>query len=139
MLKEFSAGGIIIKEGKVLLVLMNTINGCKVWTYPKGHIEQNETAQTAALREVLEETGYECRLLDDKELYISKYNFRRNDKEVLKEVKWYLMEPLKESSGIQSVDEIDEIQWCDYKKASEKLNYKTDMEILNLIKERIKE
>ncbi len=33
------------------------------WSFPKGKLEEGETFEEAALREVLEETGMECRLV----------------------------------------------------------------------------
>lgn len=136
-LKEFSAGGVIIKEGQVLLVLMNTINGNKVWTYPKGHIESGEDAIKAAIREVFEETGYECKLIDDKEIYTSRYSFTREGNSVEKTVKWYIMEPISESKGIQTTDEIEKTAWFSYTKAKEKLFYPSDIEILELVREKL--
>ena len=48
--KEHSAGGIILEDGRVLLILMRNLEGKKVWTFPKGHLEAGETAEAAALR-----------------------------------------------------------------------------------------
>ena len=50
--KEHSAGGVILEDGRVLLIQMRNLKGEKVWTFPKGHIEPGETAEAAALREV---------------------------------------------------------------------------------------
>ena len=36
--------------------------GGYVWTFPKGRVDAGETPQQAALREVLEETGYTARI-----------------------------------------------------------------------------
>ncbi len=136
-LKEFSAGGVIIKDREILLVLMNTINGNKVWTYPKGHIESGEDSIKAALREVFEETGYECRLVDSREIYLSRYSFIRDGNRVEKTVKWYIMEPISESKGIQTIDEIEKTIWFSYPKAKEKLFYPSDIEILEIVKEKL--
>ena len=54
--KEYAAGGIVGKNGKVLLVKVTNLQGQVVWTFPKGHLEKNETPLKAALREVEEET-----------------------------------------------------------------------------------
>ena len=47
---EHSAGGVIIEDGLVLLILMRNLKGATVWTFPKGHLEAGETPQAAALR-----------------------------------------------------------------------------------------
>ena len=62
MNKEFSAGGLVRRGGKVLMVKVCNLKGEEVWTFPKGHVEKGETPMEAALREVEEETGWRCRL-----------------------------------------------------------------------------
>ncbi len=50
----YSAGAIIVNpKGYVVVVNQNG----RSWSLPKGHIEKNEDAKTAAIREVEEETG----------------------------------------------------------------------------------
>ena len=135
-LKEVSAGGIVTKEGKLLLILMrNAKDG--VWTYPKGHVEKGETPLKAALREVYEETGYKCKLLDAKEFYISKYSFHRNGNYTEKKVYWYQMRPLSEGEGIQTPEEIIKTAWVSFEEAAKLLFYKSDLEILDLTKEKL--
>lgn len=133
MRKEFSAGGVITKDGKILMVLMNTITGRKVWTFPKGHIEEGETPQKAALREVFEETGVKCEITDEKEFYVSHYFFNRNGQKVEKKVFWYIMRPVEDSGEIQTPDEIEEIRWADFNKALEMAEYESDREIIKKI------
>lgn len=55
------AGGIILNnENKILLL---TIPERDIWSYPKGHMEEGETEEMAAKREILEETGYEVEIV----------------------------------------------------------------------------
>jgi len=53
----FSAGGVLVDEAnsKVLLVYKESSDE---WLLPKGHIEEGETIESAAQREVFEETGF---------------------------------------------------------------------------------
>lgn len=60
---------IIEKQGKLLFV-EETDNGQTVYNQPAGHIEANETLEKAAVREVLEETGYNCTIEHYLGLYI---------------------------------------------------------------------
>lgn len=62
------------------------------WVLPKGKIEDQETEQDTALREVYEETHVKARILD----YIGDINYTyrnywSNNEVVEKKVHWYLM------------------------------------------------
>jgi 8-oxo-dGTP pyrophosphatase MutT (NUDIX family) len=133
MKREYSSGGIVIDKNQVLVINMNTICGKKVWTFPKGHIEKNEDPKNAALREVLEETGVECRIIDEKEFYISEYSFYRGKTFIHKTVRWYLMKPLRITEKIATPDEINEIKWLSFNEALNILEYKSDKEIIEKI------
>lgn len=139
VVKEFSAGGLVFDKGMVLLVFMNTISNTKVWTFPKGHIEENESPKEAALREVLEETGYRCSIIDEKEFFINNYNFTRNGKRVSKTVYWYLMKPIENTGKVITPLEIEEVRWFDIVKAKEILFYPSDKKMIDLLVERIRE
>ena len=52
--KAVSAGGVVVRDGKIIFVKFSDGQGI---TFPKGHVEQGETYEQAALREVGEETG----------------------------------------------------------------------------------
>ena len=43
------------------------------YSFPKGHLESNETLQECAIRETIEETGHTCHLLNNKEISIIHY------------------------------------------------------------------
>src|SRR5262245_15163023 len=60
--QEVSAGGIVQRDGELLLVKVKNLKGQVVWTFPKGHIEKGETLEQTAEREVLEETGWRCQV-----------------------------------------------------------------------------
>lgn len=53
-----AAGGLVVRDGRVLLVHRPKYDD---WTFPKGKVEPGETDEQAALREVREETGFDCR------------------------------------------------------------------------------
>lgn len=133
-LKEVSAGGVVTRDGKVLLTLMRTMNNREVWTYPKGHVEEGETPREAAIREVFEETGYKCEIISPSEIYVSSYNFVRNGFYTEKKVYWYSMKAVSDSQGIQTPEEIVRTDWASYEQAQKLLFYSSDLEILELIK-----
>lgn len=58
-------GVIIVQDNKVLLGLRTGSLGAGTWSTPGGHIEYGETVQECAIRETLEETGLELKILDN--------------------------------------------------------------------------
>lgn len=89
MEKAVSCGGVVIFRGKILLLYKNYRNRYEGWVLPKGTVEQGETHEETALREVREETGVKARIID----YVGKseYSFNIPHDVVDKEVYWYLM------------------------------------------------
>jgi 8-oxo-dGTP pyrophosphatase MutT (NUDIX family) len=56
---ETSAGGLVVdtETGQAAVIGRLDRRGRLVWSLPKGHVEQGETVEQAAVREVTEETG----------------------------------------------------------------------------------
>ncbi|MBQ4493237.1 MAG: NUDIX domain-containing protein [Elusimicrobiaceae bacterium] len=132
MFAEFSCGGVILEKNKVLLVQVKSMKGRKIWTFPKGHIEQGETPRQAALREVLEETGYKASIV--KPLLKVRYAFTLKGRYVRKVVQWYLMKKLGRI-GKHDPSEILAINWVSINKAKEMVEYPSDKRLLELVEE----
>jgi ADP-ribose pyrophosphatase YjhB (NUDIX family) len=130
---EFSAGGIVQDKDRLLMVKVENLEGRQVWTFPKGHIEQGEKATEAALREVQEETGYDCEIVEP--LDRLQYYFQRNGELTKKTVTWFLMRPL-EKTGTPDAEEIMETEWVSREEAVNRAKYKSDKKLLSKIKER---
>ena len=56
-LPRVAVGAVVVKDSKVLLVKRAKPPGKGLWAIPGGSVELGETLQTAAEREILEETG----------------------------------------------------------------------------------
>ena len=80
-----AAGGIIVKDGKIVTIVRKGIPDL-----PKGHIEKGETPEVAALREVEEETGI-GNLKIVKELPSTWHCYFEHEAWSLKRTYWYLM------------------------------------------------
>ena len=132
MFSEFSCGGVVLENNKVLLVQVKSMKGRKIWTFPKGHIEQGETPRQAALREVLEETGYKASII--KPLLKVRYAFTLKGRYVRKVVQWYLMKKLGRI-GKHDPSEILAINWVSVNKAKEMVEYPSDKRLLELVEE----
>src|SRR5687767_2010231 len=59
---RLAASACVFRNGQVLLVRRGTPPSLGAWGLPGGRIEPGETAQQAAQRELLEETGIEAKL-----------------------------------------------------------------------------
>lgn len=83
-----SAGGIVIKDNKILL--LQTSHGR--WVLPKGHVEVDESLRQAAVREVFEETGIRARI--ERKLGWVSYDFVCQGRMLKKKVLWFMMTEL---------------------------------------------
>ena len=80
-----AAGGLVINPNKKVLFIYRN----NVWDLPKGHIEKNESTESAAVREVEEECGIENSTIIQK--LIITYHIYFLDGIKLKETHWFLM------------------------------------------------
>jgi ADP-ribose pyrophosphatase YjhB (NUDIX family) len=123
---EFSAGGVVLREGQALLIRTQDLRGRTVWTFPKGKLDEKETSPQAAIREVEEETGWRCRI--DGELPRSQYWFQREGRRVRKTVRWFRMVPLAQVGKPDK--EVEAAVWVPVREAMDRLTYQSDRDLL---------
>lgn len=118
--EDRSAGGVIYrpykrvkdgKEGYLVSLIERSQTGW--WDLPKGHLEDGETDEQAAIREVEEETGLRGQIVA--ELGDSRYVAETKKGSVRKLVRWFLMQDLSVNlvkPRPQPGENYDAI-WCD--------------------------
>ena len=130
---EVSAGGLVIDTtGKLGLLIgrrdQKDSSGKKIlWSLPKGHIEEGETPEQAALREVAEETGIQSEI--EKSLGVIDFWFMAGGKRIHKTVHHYLF---RESGGLLAAQEseVDEVAWFPLGEIIEKLAYPDEKKLI---------
>lgn len=122
-----SAGGVVLRRQEVLLIRVSDVKGRAIWSFPKGRLDAGETPAEAALREVLEETGWRCRIEAD--LSTTEYWFQREGRRFRKTVVWFKMNPI-EQAGVPD-GEAEDVQWVDHQTAFARLNYPSDAALLS--------
>ncbi len=123
---EFSAGGVVMKGDTVLLIRVQSLKGRKVWTFPKGRLNEGERSPEAALREVEEETGWRCRI--ERELPRSEYWFQQDGRRIHKTVRWFKMTPLERVG--EPDREVEEVIWLPIAEAASRLTYESERRLL---------
>ena len=110
-----AAGGVVVRDGLVLLVHRPAYDD---WTLPKGKLEEGESWEDGALREVEEETGLRCEL--GEEVGRTRYVDSRGRN---KEVRYFRMASDGEAFA---QNEVDEVRWAPLDDAAGLLSYDRD-------------
>lgn len=130
--REATAGGVIYrkkKNGQIEILLV--ADHFNRWTIPKGHIEEGETAQETAIREIGEEAGvHELQPV----CWLGKIHFRyrRENVLVLMSTQIYLFKALGDTNDIQKEDWMNGIKWFDYAEAVNIIAYRDIAKLMRL-------
>lgn len=127
-----AAGGIIIDPKRPSRVLVVHRPKYDDWSFPKGKLARGESAATCARREVYEETGLVCDLLE--ELSPVHYETPQGN---LKTVRYWLMTPI--AGELRRNDEVDAFTWLKRNQAIALLTYGHDHQVLVEAHRRVKE
>ena len=126
MIREFSAGGVVIRNlrGRPHVAVVRVRD--ELLALPKGHPEKGESSKDAALREVREETGLEATPVE--KLGDIKYWYARDGDRVMKIVTFFLFH--YRSGRLEDHDhEVEEALWIPLEEAPERLAYKSEKEM----------
>lgn len=132
--KIIAAGGLVLNDDDQLLMIFRRGK----WDLPKGKLDEGETIEACALREVQEETGLQLVKLEAfLGLTFHEYYEKRIKDDVLKETHWYKMRaPGVQLLVPQTDEDIEVIEWVDAADVPGKLkdSYPNILEIVAKLK-----
>jgi 8-oxo-dGTP pyrophosphatase MutT (NUDIX family) len=131
--REFSAGGVLVRRLHGRWVLAAIRPGGKpdgLWVLPKGQLDAGESSETAALREVAEETGARGRVVA--KLGDTRYWFSWEGERIFKIVTFFLVH--YESGRLGDIPEefrheVADVRWLPLAEAPTLLAYRGEREM----------
>ncbi|HYG83641.1 MAG TPA: NUDIX domain-containing protein [Verrucomicrobiae bacterium] len=139
IVREPTAGGVVFrrnKKGEVEILLIQDAKNR--WTIPKGHIEEGETAQETAVREIAEEAG-----LANTEVigWLGKIHFRyrRINTLVMMTTQIYLVRAKGDTNDIKKEEWMNGIRWFTFPDALEQIEYEDIGKLMLLAMKRIRQ
>lgn len=137
-IREFTAGGVVYRQGQKSLEILMIQDHKGRWTIPKGHVEKGETLEETAAREINEETGLSKIKLGEKldNIY---FFYRKHGKLIFMTTCVFLVEALAESDDLKHGDSegIIDVKWFGVEAALELIEYKDTEKLFRLALERL--
>lgn len=124
------AGVILIKDNQICLVNRKKYND---YSFPKGHLEKNESLLECAIRETNEETKREVKIIDENPVYIEDY---LNAKKKACRCYYYLGYDNGHSDNTST--DTHKIVWVNFDEVCDKLSYESLKKVWNSIKDKVK-
>lgn len=128
---EKSCGALVYRKRQdeiEILVLKHRYGGH--WSFPKGHVEGNETEHETALREVKEETGLSIDLVCGFRHSVEYYPRPNTKKQVV-----YFLGYAQDDTTRRQEEEISEIRWIPLRSAHREVTFKNDKNLINQAKQ----
>jgi 8-oxo-dGTP diphosphatase len=97
------SAGIVVQEGRVLMVRRRIKEGELMWQFPAGAIEPGESAEQAAVRETEEETGLAVEAV--------KLLGERVHPKTGRLMSYTACEPISGEAHVADADELDAVAW----------------------------
>jgi ADP-ribose pyrophosphatase YjhB (NUDIX family) len=130
---EVSAGGLVVDTTGTMGLLIGRYDhkdetGKRIlWSLPKGHIEEGETPEQAAIREVAEETGITSTIT--KSLGVIDFWFMAGGKRIHKTVHHFMFTEVGGTLLAQE-SEVDEVSWFPLAEIVERLAYPDEKKLI---------
>jgi 8-oxo-dGTP pyrophosphatase MutT (NUDIX family) len=140
VLQTESAGGLLFRAINTeieLLIVERTKDVEPKWypalrQLPKGGVESGETLQQTALREVLEETGYQATILN--KAGTASWTYERDGRKWAETVHYFFMRPTSDIP-LPHDDEFDRVFWAPIEKAITLLSYPEERDLITKVLE----
>ena len=130
---EISAGGVVYRRvaGEIEVAIAeqrDRVTATLTTRLPKGKIESGETAEEAAVREVVEEVGLASTVVGD--LGSVRYVYNEPSARVTKEVHYFLMEWVP-GEPLELDGEMERVYWCSIPEAERTLTFETEQRVMS--------
>jgi 8-oxo-dGTP pyrophosphatase MutT (NUDIX family) len=129
--REISAGGVVYRRGddgiEIVLASRRTRRGQLAWGLAKGGIEDGESMEDAAVREVREETGLLAEI--EASLGETRYFYVWENVRIRKTVHFFLMRHTGGDIDDRD-DEMEEIRWFPLERALKRAAYRGERDVL---------
>ncbi len=133
-----SAGGIVYRVEDGITYFLAVRNMHNKWTFPKGKVEEEETWQEAAKREIEEETGVKD--LDIvSEVGEIKFTDKSDTSPIKKNVHFYLARTTQKDITAKNDAHTDSVAWMTEEELRQKLDYPNLINLLDKAKEMMAE
>jgi 8-oxo-dGTP pyrophosphatase MutT (NUDIX family) len=131
--REYTAGGVVFRRVDERIEILMIQDRLGRWTIPKGHVEEGESLEQTAVREVAEETGLTHLRLGEK---LDKLHFfyRKEGKLIFMTTFVFLMEALGDTDAIVPEDSegIVDAKWFDSERALGLIEYRDTEKLFRL-------
>ena len=126
-----AAGAILWREKRPFELELALVHRAKFndWTFPKGKIEEGESAIQAASREALEETGINAVFGP----YLGYIEYEIDDEK--KKVQYWMAKVPNEIPKFIPNEEVDRLEWVTMKQARHFLTYDVERDLLKFFRE----
>ena len=129
MIKKAGCILINIQNKEIALVCRNG-----KYSFPKGHLEKNETLKECAVRETKEETGHNCHLIQNSEIAVINYKNSKNEN-----VENYFYLAIDDGITNDKIKEEDKekTEWIEYSEVETMLSHQNLKEFWKTIKNKV--
>ena len=132
--EELSAGGLVLDrlatDASGALIGRLDRRGRLLWSLPKGHVEDGESAEQTAVREVAEETGINGHVVGN--LGVIDFWFVAEGRRIHKTVHHYLL--VADGGELSDADvEVHEVAWVPLAELGERLAYADERALLERV------